>query len=199
MRLFYLFSLLFIMSSCTKEKQTDNLEATITKAEIEDLSFLREEEKLARDVYLYAYDLYGATIFNNISNSEQTHMDKVLELLTYYNIQDSASSQRGVFNNKDLAAIYSNLTSLVEKSLTEALTVGATIEDLDINDINHFLDNTNKVDLITVYENLNCGSKNHIRAFNWHLTSLGSGYTAQYISEAELQEILDQESGGCGI
>lgn len=199
MRLFYLFSLLFIMSSCTKEEQTNNLEATITKAEIEDLSFLREEEKLARDVYLYAYDLYGATIFNNISNSEQTHMDKVLELLTYYNIQDPASSQRGVFNNEDLAAIYSKLTSLVDKSLTEALTVGATIEDLDINDINHFLDNTNKTDLITVYENLNCGSKNHIRAFNRQLTTLGSGYTAQYISNDELQEILAQESGGCGI
>ena len=39
----------------------------LTEAEIEGLLEMREEEKLAQDVYLYFYDLYKTPIFKNIS------------------------------------------------------------------------------------------------------------------------------------
>ena len=42
---------------------------------------MREEEKLARDVYLTLYDIWGTPAFNNIASSEQTHMDAVLMLI----------------------------------------------------------------------------------------------------------------------
>lgn len=200
MKLHYLISLLLLLTACNKDEETNvDLQSLLTASEIEDLSFLREEEKLAKDVYLYAYSKYGLQIFNNISRSEQTHMDRVLGLLNQYQIKDSASSEQGYFNNVELASIYVSLTNRVDQSLEEALKVGATIEDLDINDLNHFLENTTREDLITVYQNLNCGSQNHIRAFTNQLNSLGNSYEAQYISEEELQDILSQQSGGCGI
>lgn len=200
MKLHYLISLLLLLTACNKDEETNvDLQSLLTASEIEDLSFLREEEKLAKDVYLYAYSKYGLQIFNNISRSEQTHMNRVLGLLNQYQIEDSASSEQGVFNNVELASIYVSLTNRVDQSLEEALKVGATIEDLDINDLNHFLENTTREDLITVYQNLNCGSQNHIRAFTNQLNSLGNSYEAQYISEEELQDILSQQSGGCGI
>lgn len=198
MRLFYILSLVLAMSSCEKEEYNSSVIVPLSAAEIEDLTFLREEEKLARDVYLYAYDVWGATSFSNISNSEQKHMNAVLSLLNKYDIPDSASSENGVFNNAELQALYSSLTEKVDLSLADALTVGATIEDLDISDINHFLDNTSKSDLLTVYNNLNCGSQNHMRSFNSNLTALGETYEAQFISADELQTILAASNGGCG-
>ena len=53
----------------------------MTQAEKDGLILMREEEKLARDVYLHSFDLYGVQIFSNISNAEQTHMDRILDLL----------------------------------------------------------------------------------------------------------------------
>lgn len=170
----------------------------LSQAEINDLKFLREEEKLARDVYLYSYDKYQLMIFDNISQSEQRHMNSVLNLLNKYGIPDSASTEKGVFNNPDLQKLYNSLTKQADISSVEALKAGATIEDLDINDIDDFTANTTKPDLLNVYGNLNCGSKNHIRAFTRWLENVGVTYTPQYLSIEEYTIILSSLNGGCG-
>jgi len=170
----------------------------LSQAEINDLKFLREEEKLARDVYLYSYDKYQLKIFDNISQSEQRHMNSVLNLLNKYGIPDSASTEIGVFNNPDLQKLYNTLTKQADISSVEALKAGATIEDLDINDIDDFTTNTTKPDILNVYENLNCGSKNHIRAFTRWLENEEVTYTPQYLSIEEYNVILSSSNGGCG-
>ena len=177
--------------SCTKKD-------TLTTQEIEDLKYLREEEKLARDVYLYSYDLYQEAIFENISTSEQKHMNKLLGLLNQYNIDDPASTVRGVFNNQELQSLYNTLIAKADSSLLDALIVGATIEDVDIYDIDEFVARTSKNNIIRIYEKLECGSNNHMRAFTGELTALDYIYTPQYISLSEYNVILSAESGGCG-
>lgn len=177
------------------ERQT-NIE--LTPIETQDLVFLREEEKLARDVYLYAYDKYQHQVFYNISQSEQTHMDRVLTLLNTYGLQDPVINERGSFSNPVLQQLYVELTAKVDISLIEALNVGATIEDLDINDLETFEANTTKVDILKVYSNLKCGSRNHMRSFNYQLDINGIEYIAQYISQDEFNEIIDSEHERCG-
>jgi len=54
------------------------------------LTYIREEEKLARDVYLYLYDMWGSSIFDNISVSEQAHMDAIKTLIDRYGLDDPA-------------------------------------------------------------------------------------------------------------
>ena len=188
-----------ILGSCSSNDDSNDFETlpTLTQDEINDLSFLREEEKLARDVYIYAYEKYQINLFNSISNSEQSHMNSVLALMYRYGISDSASPEIGVFNNPDLQEIYYSLIELVDISIVDALTVGAIIEDLDINDIDHFINNTTKQDLLDIYENLTCGSKNHIRAYTDQLDINGVTYAPQYISVAYYDEILNQSSGSC--
>ena len=188
-----------VLSSCSSNDNNDDfVSPTLTQDEINDLSFLREEEKLARDVYIYAYNMYQINLFNSISNSEQAHMNRVLSLMVIYGVPDSAATEIGVFNNPDLQEIYYSLIALVDISSVEALTVGAIIEDLDINDIDHFINNTTKQDLLVVYDNLTCGSKNHIRAYTNQLEINGVTYTPQYISTEYYTEILSEPSGGCG-
>lgn len=188
---------LIMFSSCSDNDENQNT-VLLTQAEKEDLNFLREEEKLARDVYLFSYNKYQISVFNSISKSEQKHMDSVLSLLNKYGIPDPASPQVGVFVNQDLQLLYNSLIAQATISSIEALKVGATIEDLDINDIDHFIANTTKTDLLSVYDNLTCGSKNHIRSFTSQLTLNEVVYVPQFISAEYYTTILSSPSGGCG-
>ena len=196
-RLLLLSLVLLGLASCeTKGGEVE--EITLTQQEENDLLFLREEEKLARDVYLYAFDKYGLQIFSNIAGSEQNHMNMVLGLLTKYGLTDPASTERGVFTNTELQMLYNQLTVLVDNSLLNALIVGATIEDLDINDIKTFEGHTEKNDLLDVYAKLSCGSRNHLRSYYSQLQSRGYTYQAQYISQQELEAIVNSSNERCG-
>ena len=198
MKIFIAFITGLLFSNCTNDNVNTDTVVTLTQNEINDLKFLREEEKLARDVYIYSYNKYKLAIFNSISQSEQTHMNSVLSLLNKYGIPDPSSVQMGIFVNQDLQVLYNNLISQSNISLIEALKAGATIEDLDINDIDDFIINTSKSDLLTVYNNLTCGSKNHIRSFTTELSNNEVSYEPQFISLEEYNSIINTPSGGCG-
>ena len=129
------------------------------------LAYMREEEKLARDVYITFYAMYDNKVFNNISKSEQQHMDAVLTLLEKYNIEDPALEDVGLFTNEILQQLYTDLIAQGSESEIDALLVGATIEDLDIKDLADFTLETDDADIIQVYNSLACGSRNHMRAF----------------------------------
>jgi len=51
----------------------------LSDEETEALLYMREEEKLARDVYLNAYERWKQPIFYNISLAEQNHMDAIVD------------------------------------------------------------------------------------------------------------------------
>lgn len=164
----------------------------LTKKVIEHLNFMREEEKLAHDVYVFMYQRWNAEenaeVFNLISLSEQRHMDTMLKMLEKYGLPDPASSDFGVFNNQDLQEKYYALTSIGSVDYLSALhKVGGYIEELDIIDIQEAIDvNQTPVSLKTAYEHLMEGSKNHLRAF---VNALDSQFDYDY-DEAQL---LDQE------
>ncbi len=173
----------------------------LSAEEVADLLHMREEEKLARDVYLALYDKWGLTIFQNIAKAEQTHMDAVGDLLKTYGIPDPVAKTkdaRGVFESPKLQDLYKQLVAQGSASEIDALKVGATIEDLDIKDLNEAISRTTHSDIQQVYENLKRGSENHMRAFMSNLRARGADYTPQYISEAEFQQILQGSNGKGG-
>lgn len=180
-----------LFSSCKKEENITPL----SEQEKSDLLFLREEEKLARDVYTFSFNKYGSSVFSNISNSEQSHMNSVLTLLNKYGLTDPVSNNSlGVFKNGDLQTLYNQLVVSSDSSLSQAFQVGALIEDLDLRDIKTLRNNTTKADLLNVYDKLSCGSRNHMRGF---VSQLGS-YTPKYISQAEYNSIINSTHEQCG-
>lgn len=193
-----LMTTLLVVSSCSKEETIQVQTETLSQQEKADLEYSREEEKLARDVYLYSYDKYGLVVFNNIAQSEQQHMDQILVLLNKYQLEDPAFSQRGVFKDQALQNLYNNFTSQSDISLIEALKVGAIIEDFDINDLNILESNTDKTDLLSTYANLKCGSRNHMRSFNTQLLANGINYQPEYISLEDFIEIINSTNEQCG-
>ncbi len=158
---------------------------------------MREEEKLARDVYLYLYDQYEVQIFANISNSEQMHMTKILDLLIQYNIADPALPNQGEFSNSDLQNLYNQLIETGKSSLLDALKVGATVEDLDIYDLKEFSELTQNQDILEVFANLTCGSRNHMRGFYSQIINEGADYSPQYISPEEFDYIINSQHEQC--
>ncbi|AAB98756.1 TPA: DUF2202 domain-containing protein [Methanocaldococcus jannaschii] len=167
----------------------------ISEEEKEGLIEMREEEKLARDVYLTLYNKWKLQIFKNIAESEQTHMDAVKYLLEKYNIPDPVKNDSiGVFSNPKFEELYKKLVEKGDKSEVDALKVGATIEDLDIADLEKWINKTDNEDIKFVYENLMKGSRNHMRAFVRMLNNYGSNYTPQYISKEEYEEIISSST-----
>ncbi len=162
----------------------------LTQSEIDGLLLMREEEKLAHDVYVYFDGLYNLAVFGNIAESEAAHGNAVLRILEGYGIDDPALEGVGEFSTDAFNNLYASLIEQGSDSLTAALKVGATIEDLDINDLNELLEETVNEDVVRVYTNLLKGSENHMRAFVGALENLGIIYSPQYISVEEYEAIL---------
>jgi len=190
----------FFTSCDDNEDVTPDPVLVMTDEEQHDLLYMREEEKLARDVYNYMYTKYGLKAFKNIGKSEQKHMDKLLVIINKYGLTDPVvlSPEVGQFSNADLQSLYDALIAKGDVSLEEALVVGATIEDVDIFDLDNAIDKTNNADLLDAYANLNCGSRNHMRAFNGQLESKGITYIPQYISQAQFDTTINSDKEQCG-
>ena len=175
----------------------------ISASEKDALIYMREEEKLARDVYLTLYEKWNFFVFNNIARSENRHTQAVQMLLQRYKIDDPVKNDSiGMFTNAKLAKLYQDLVTQGQKSLKGALLVGATIEDVDIYDLDEYLKKTDNDDIKCVFENLRRGSEKHMRAFVGQLQANGGSYKPQYISQQEYDKILNtagKRGGGRGM
>jgi hypothetical protein len=173
---------------------------TISEEEKADLLYMREEEKLARDTYLTLYEVWNLNVFSNIASAEQKHMDALLKLLKKYNLPDPAANTAiGEFTNSTLQNLYNTLIAMGKQSSLNALKVGGIIEETDMRDINAAIERSQKEDIDLVYENLVCGSRNHLRGFAENIvTATGTSYVAQVISQAEVDQILQTPMEKCG-
>ncbi|WP_081914484.1 DUF2202 domain-containing protein [Thermus caliditerrae] len=171
--------------------------STLTPQEREGLLWMREEEKLARDVYLTLGKLYPIPAFQNIARSEEQHMAAVARLLAAYGLPDPAQGKGvGEFSNPELARLYQELVAKGQASLQAALAVGAYIEELDIQDLRVRLAQPQRPDIVAVYQNLMQGSWNHLRAFAGNLSAVTKEpYRAQLLSQAEVDAALRRFPG----
>lgn len=159
---------------------------------------MREEEKLARDVYIALGQQRWTKTFSNIANSEQTHTDAIKDLLDRYQIEDPVKEDiYGVFTSPTLQNLYTTLLEQGKKSLLDALIVWATIEDLDIKDLQELTKTTDNEDITLTYANLEKGSRNHLRAYVKQIQKNWWTYIPQYISQTEYETIISsvQETG----
>jgi len=170
------------------------IENTLTNDEITNIVFMREEEKLARDVYNELYEQWGVNIFDNIATAEQNHMDSVKVILDAYDIADPAHTEQGSFEDPQLQELYNSLIEQGSSSLIDALSAGALIEEVDIQDLYQAIDTTTNPDLIEMYTNLLNGSYKHLNAFVEQLSSEGITYEPQILSDEVFNEILNNES-----
>lgn len=174
--------------------------AGLTNQEISGIVFMREEEKLARDVYLQLAELWDMNIFQNIAGSEDTHMGAVLTLIEMADVEDPVEGFRqGEFLNQDLQELYFDLVARGGQSLAEALLVGAAIEEIDILDLQMYLAETDDESIKEVYQNLLQGSINHLNSFvRTYERQTGNEYQPQFLTEEAFQELINITVQGKG-
>ena len=180
-------------SSATLITQSADKTSELDDTEIHHLLFIREEEKMARDVYRILYERWSNPIFANIIESEQAHMDAVANLLVFYGQDDPVTSdETGEFNDEAIAKLYSDLVERGSQSESEALRVGAYIEEYDILDIWKAYDETDEERIQTVYQNLYEGSYNHLGAFVYvYELVTGVDYERQMLGEEEYEYVMN--------
>ncbi len=170
----------------------------LSQLEATSLQFMREEEKLARDVYLSLYDVWGTPIFANIAESEQSHTNAVAKMIAKYSVDDPVKDDSiGVFTDPAFAELYQDLVAYGSESFENALKVGTEIEELDIEDINEQIHIMEHQDIINMYSNLLKGSRNHLRSFYTLVVEGGFEYIPTHISQEEFDAIVnsDYETG----
>nr|WP_320048939.1 DUF2202 domain-containing protein [uncultured Desulfuromonas sp.] len=166
----------------------------LSDEEAAELLYMYEEEKVARDVYTALYATWGHWVFDHIANSEQRHMDAVACLLERYELDFPLNADTvGMFDSDAMQDLYDALVERGSISLIDALHVGATIEDLDIYDLQEYLAQTDNEDIMTVYQNLLRGSRNHLRSFVYQLSLNDVEYVAQYLTQEEVDAIVNSE------
>ena len=190
------------LSSCDKEDVTltsnetenviaEDISADISQSELNGLLYMREEEKLAHDVYVYLYTIWNVPVFDNISKSETVHTNKVLELINSFGLEDPALPNAGEFNNTELQALYNQLVAQGSDSLVAGLLVGTTIEEVDIIDLKEEMEIATDNSILTVYGNLIKGSEAHLRAFVAQLKLRGYSYKPQLLSQEVFDAIIN--------
>jgi hypothetical protein len=176
----------------TEKLATLKIANSLSDQEKNDLLFMREEEKVARDFYISMYEKHKQKSFDNISKSEQFHMDALKLLLDRYKLEDPVGNNaNGVFKDKKLQDLYDGLVKDGNVSLESALKLGAKVEEVDIKDLKSSINNTKSEDLKLIYDYLLSASENHLRAFTGNLTKFYSiTYTPQVLSKEEYDAIV---------
>lgn len=173
---------------------TNIAKSDLNDDEKEGILKMREEEKLARDVYAMLGAKWGQRVFLNITSSEQMHMDEVKQLIDRYALVDPvADGTVGVFASSEMQNLYTALIAKGSTSLTEALKVGAMIEDMDIKDLQDLIVATDNADIKYVYENLKNGSQRHLQSFVKNIEKNAETYTPQFISQSDYDAIISME------
>jgi len=162
---------LFSLSGCGGSSSSDSATAQLTEHQKDELFFIYQEEKLARDVYMTLGDLYpeaDTNTFASIQKSEQRHIDAVQVLCEKYSIDISGVNEEevGNFVLPTIQQYYDDLVAQGSLSLLEAYKVGIFIEEYDIADLTDAIENLGMpADVVTVLTNLREGSYNHLEAY----------------------------------
>lgn len=167
----------------------------LTDQQTEQLLRMREEEKLAHDVYVTLGKSTQLPLFENIASAESRHMAALEQIIRRYapDVQ-YPTLPFGKFSVLEYQRLYESFVKSGETSLLDAVMVGAKIEEMDIKDLQRLLTQKPSQDIARVFENLMRGSRNHLRAFSGQIAQLGGTYTSEYLSQREFDQIANSES-----
>lgn len=148
-------------------RQPASAPVSLSASQADELLYLLEEEKLARDVYRALYEKWGEEAFSKISTSESRHMTSVQRLVERYGLAlpQTLATPR-TYDDAELQQMYADLMARGGASLDAALEVGVMIETVDIEDLQRLLASDGLPrDVDRVAGNLLKGSQNHLASF----------------------------------
>ena len=165
----------------------------LSDAEVNGILSLREEEKVAYDVYTVMFEKYESKVFKKIAENEKEHMNKIKELIDQFNLTDpiaGTEDQKGVFSNKKMQTMYDEMILGGNYGLLDALRAAARFEETDIVDLRKYLSSASDQSVINVYLNLESGSQDHLRSLVKYIEDEGISYKPSYLSKEDFDKIM---------
>jgi hypothetical protein len=163
----------------------------LSESEVEAILYLRESEKLARDVLLALDEQWDSEVLRRVAQAEDTHTEAIKALIDRYNLWDPSSvTWEGYYNNEELLALHRQFVRQGGRSAVDALVVGAQIQEISILDLREYRAETDDEDVQMVYENLLRASRNHLRVFAAQLQQQGAAYERKYLRQTLFDEIV---------
>jgi hypothetical protein len=153
--------------SQSNSNETNRPETTLNQQQKDQLVFIIQEEKLARDVYSDLYSKRKNKKFYNIINSEENHQYLVQLILEKYSIPNPIEDKNsGEFENQELSSLYKTLITQWNISVEEAMKVWVAIEQKDIKDLEDMMKlYWDYPDITATLQKLLEWSQRHLNAF----------------------------------
>lgn len=165
--------------------------STLSQELKESITYMYNEEKLAKDVYLNVYAVQPLKqLYNIASKSEVKHEEAVNDLAVKYDLNitlypdtqapyDETSLNSygsGQYPVVKIQELYDTLYDKGIQSQQDALEVGCLVEVTDIDDLDAYITqatDSNASDVLTVFDFLRDGSYKHYWAFDKGLKNIG--------------------------
>jgi hypothetical protein len=181
-------------SSAMQATVTDalNAEKSILTQELKDsITYMYNEEKLAKEVYLNVNNEQPVKqLYNIATNAEINHEQAVNDLAVKYDLnitlypdtvepydQNSVDQYgNGQFAVVAIQELYDILYDKGIQSQKDALEVGCMVEVTDIDDLDNYMQqatDANAEDVLAIFDYLREGSYNHYWSFNQGLNDMG--------------------------
>ena len=163
--------------------------ADLTADEIEFIYAVREDEKVARDLYFSFFGTFGLKPFENIGKAEDNHIKATEKLFDYYEIDYPALSENGKFENAIRQKLFDSLLLKGTPEL-EAFKVMAMLEESNIVEYGEVLKTIANPNIKIVIENLARASANHFKAAIRQITALGGTYTPAIMTQEQYEAVI---------
>lgn len=149
--------------------------ADLPVAEANQVLYMKQEEKMARDVYRALSAKWDLPMLERIAASEQRHMDAVDRLIALHGLTDTTPAPAGSFSIPDLQKLHDDLVASGSQSLEKAVAAGVAIEQADIADLEEVLKTASSPAVKRVMANLLTASGHHLAAFEAAAERLAAG------------------------
>jgi len=163
--------------------------ADLTADEIEFIYAIREDEKVARDLYFSFFGTFGLKPFENIGKAEDNHIKATEKLFDYYEIDYPALSENGKFENAIRQKLFDSLLLKGTPEL-EAFKVMAMLEESNIVEYGEVLKTIANPNIKIVIENLARASANHFKAAIRQITALGGTYRPALMTQEQYRAVI---------
>ena len=164
-----------------------NITTDLVQEMKDSLTYMKDEERLASDLYLNLYNYYKnysdleIKQLNNIAtNTENDQISIIKSLVKRYDLNSSepqdVNISRGVYENQVIQDLYDKFYAIGQNSQEEALKVGCMVEVTDINDLDKYISlakESNATDIETAFKALRDGSYHNYWTFDQTLKNLG--------------------------
>ncbi|HIP34154.1 MAG TPA: DUF2202 domain-containing protein [Bacteroidia bacterium] len=169
----------------------------LTESEKKAIIHMREEEKMARDIYRTLSKTTDSKVFVNIPISENKHMDVFHQLIDRYDLADPVIDEAniGTFTDPEFTKLFNTLVEKGKLSDKDAYEAGLMVEDLNMYNLLKYSSETEKADLKLAYDTLFKQSRHHMAAFNRQLEKVGGKYTPTYITMEQFEEAINSQKG----